>query len=169
MAAITDLASASSLGASDLFVINQSGTDRKMLANKLPMLDQANTFTAAQTYSDEINVRQHTTTEKWSIDVANGTTLTMANASIFQFSAAAAFAGLVIVVNTTNGGAGLFMCGGGVVAEVADGSSTYSVTKDTGSSTNVYYDAGSGQYLMQNNTGGSRTYHIFTIRMRAAS
>lgn len=169
MAAITDLASASSLGASDLFVINQSGTDRKMLANKLPMLDQANTFTAAQTYSDEINVRQHTTTEKWSIDVANGTTLVMANAAVFQFSATAAFAGLIVVLNTTNGGIGLFMAGGAVVVEVADGSNTYSATKDTATSTNIYYDAGSGQYLMQNNTGGSRTYHIFTIRLRAAS
>jgi len=169
MAAITDLASASSLGASDLFVINQSGTDRKMLANKLPMLDQVQSFTAAQTFTDEINVRQHTTTNLWSIDVANGTTLTMSNGSIFQFSSTAVFAGLIIVLNTTNGGAGLFMAGGGVVVEVADGSSTYSVTKDTGSSTNIYWDGGSSQYLMQNNTGGSRTYHIFTIRMRAAS
>ena len=169
MAAITDLASASSLGASDLFVVNQSGTDRKMLANKLPMLDQANTFTAAQTYNDEINVRQHTTSNLWSIDVANGTTLTMANGNTFQFSTTSAFSGLVIVINTTNGGAGLFMLGGGVVVEVADGSSTYSSVKDTGSSTNVYYDAGSGQYLMQNNSGGSRTYHIFSIRLRASS
>jgi len=169
MAAITDLASASSLGASDLFVVNQSGTDRKMLANKLPMLDQVQSFTAAQTFTDEINVRQHTTTEKWSIDVANGTALTMANAAIFQFSAAAAFAGLVVVLNTTNGGVGLFLMGGAVVVEVADGSNTYSVTKDTGSSTNIYWDSGSSQYLMQNNTGGSRTYNIFTIRTRASS
>ena len=169
MAAITDLASASSLGASDLFVINQSGTDRKMLANKLPMLDQANTFTAAQTYNDEINVRQHTTTEKWSIDAANGTTLTMSNGNTFQFSAASAFAGLAIVINTTDGGAGLFMCGGGVVVKVADGSSVYSTTKDTASKTNVYYDAGSSEYRMQNNTGGSRTYNIFSIRLRASS
>lgn len=169
MAAITDLASASSLGASDLFVINQSGTDRKMLANKLPMLDQANTFTAAQTYNDEINVRQHTTTEKWSIDAANGTTLTMSNGYTFQFSAASAFAGLVMVLNTTDGQMGVFTCAGGQVAEVADAGGGYSKTKDTASSTNVYFDAGSGEYRMQNNTGGSRTYHIFTIRLRAAS
>lgn len=169
MAAITDLASASSLGASDLFVINQSGTDRKMLANKLPMLDQANTFTAAQTYSDEINVRQHTTMEQWSLDIADGTALTMPNTYVFQFSDASVFSGLVIVTNTTDGGVGMFTCGGAVVVKVADGSSVYSTTKDTASKTNLYYDAGSNEYRMQNNTGGSRTYHIFTIRLRAAS
>lgn len=35
MAAITDLAAASSVAAADLFVINQSGTDKKVTADKL--------------------------------------------------------------------------------------------------------------------------------------
>lgn len=169
MASITDLSSASSIAATDYLVVNQSGTDRKALANKLPLLSVANTFTAAQTFSDEINVRQHTTMELWSIDCANGSTLTMSNTFVFQLSDASAFAGLVAVINTTDGGGALFMCAGGVVVKIADGSSVYSTTSGTASKTNLYYDAGSNEYRMQNNTGGTRTYHIFSIRMRAAS
>jgi len=88
---------------------------------------------------------------------------------VFQFSDASVFSGLVIVTNTTDGGVGMFTCGGGVVVKVADGSSVYSTTKDTASKTNLYYDAGSNEYRMQNNTGGSRTYSIFSVRTRASS
>ncbi|TXH41795.1 MAG: hypothetical protein E6Q97_36860 [Desulfurellales bacterium] len=169
MASITDLSSASSIATTDYFVVNQSGTDRKAQANKLPLLSAANTFTADQTFNGEVNVRQHTTMELWSLDCANGSTLTMANTFVFQFSDAAVFSGLVIVINTTDGGGGVFMCSGGVVVKIADGSSVYSTTSGTASKTNLYYDGGSGEYRMQNNTGGSRTYHIFSIRLRASS
>ena len=130
----------------------------------------ASLYTAGDlTVGGETNLRQHTTTEQWSVDIANGTSLTMANAAVFQFSDAAVFSGLIIVTNTTNGGVGLFTAGGAVVTKVADGSNTYATAKDTASKTNVYYDAGSSEYRMQNNTGGSRTYNIFSIRLRASS
>ena len=48
MAAITDLAAASSVAATDNLVINQSGTDRRVTANKFAVLGLANTFTALQ-------------------------------------------------------------------------------------------------------------------------
>ena len=169
MAAITDLASASSSAATDYFVVSQSGTDRKALANKLPLLTVANTFTADQTFNAEVNVRQHTTSNLWSIDVANGTTVTAANGAVYQFSATTVFSGLVVVANATDGAIAMFLCGGGQVAEVADASNVYSKTKDTASSSNLYYDGASGEYRLQNNTGGSRTYSIFSVRMRASS
>jgi len=169
MAAITDLASASSVASTDYFVVNQSGTDRKAQANKIPLFDTANTFTAAQTYSDEINVRQHTSNNAWSIDIANGATVVAANGAVFQFSTTVVFSGLVIVANATDGQVAMFLCGGGNVVEIADGGNVYSKTKDTATSSNLYYDAGTGEYRLQNNTGGSRTYSIFTVRMRAGS
>ncbi len=121
------------------------------------------------TVAGEINTRQHTTTEKWSLDAADGTTLTLANAGVFQLSAAKAFSGLVAIVNTTDGGGALYMCSGAVVVKIADGSSVYSVTKDTASKTNLYYDGTNTEYRLQNNTGGGRTYSIFSIRLRAAN
>jgi len=144
--------------------VNKAGT-----ANRINMDTNAVNMGGDLTVTGEINVRQHTTMEQWSLDCANGTALTMANTFVFQFSDASVFSGLVVINNTTDGGGGVFMCSGGVVTKIADGSSVYSTTKDTASKTNLYYDAGSSEYRMQNNTGGSRTYNIFTIRLRAAS
>lgn len=167
MAAITDLAAASSVGASDNLVINQSGTDRKVTADKFAVVGNANTFAAAQTFNDEINVRQHTSNNAWSIDCANGTPITVGNGVVFQFSQDSTFAGLVMLLNTSDGQMGVFACAGGQVSEISDVAGVYSKTKNTASSTNVYYET--GQYMLQNNTGGSRVYYIFTIRMRAGS
>ena len=51
MAAITDLAAASSVAATDNLVINQGGTDRRVTADKFAVLGLANTFTADVTLS----------------------------------------------------------------------------------------------------------------------
>ncbi len=48
MAAITDLAAASSVGATDNLVINQSGTDRRVTADKFAVLSAANVFSQVQ-------------------------------------------------------------------------------------------------------------------------
>jgi hypothetical protein len=129
----------------------------------------ANTFTAAQTFSDEINVRQHTSNNAWSIDVANGTVVTALDSAVFQFSTTTVFSGLVMVGSTVDGQAALFMCAGGVVVKISDGGNVYSTTFDTASKTNVYYHAGSTEYRLQNKTGVTRDYSIFTIRLRAAT
>jgi hypothetical protein len=123
----------------------------------------------AQTFTDEINVRQHTSNNAWSIDVANGTVVTAINDAVFQFSTTTVFSGLVMVGSTVDGQAALFMCAGGVVVKIADGGNVYSTTFDTASKTNVYYHAGSTEYRLQNKTGVTRDYSIFTIRLRAAS
>lgn len=48
MAAITDLSTASSVGTGDYLVISQSGTDKKVTANKFAILAQSQTFANAQ-------------------------------------------------------------------------------------------------------------------------
>jgi hypothetical protein len=121
----------------------------------------------APTFTEDINVRPHTVVEGWSIDAAHGTPVTLANTVQFQFSPAKVFSGLVIVTNGTGGQGAVFMCAGGVVVEMADGGNVYSVTKNTGSSTNLHYE--SGEYLLQNNTGSEGVYYIFSIRLRASS
>jgi len=119
--------------------------------------------------STDVPVRQHTTDNAWSIDASGGSTVTATAGAVFQFSDDSTFSGLVIVTNNTDGGVGLFTCGGGVVVKVADGNSVYSVTKDTSSKNNLYYDAGSNEYRLQNSNATSRTYQIFSVRMRASS
>lgn len=57
MAAITDLASASVVSSSDYLVINQSGTDRKVTADKFAISAGANTFSAVpQTVTSSSNL-----------------------------------------------------------------------------------------------------------------
>jgi redox-sensitive bicupin YhaK (pirin superfamily) len=142
---------------------NDAGTVRTYAAG-----DVATTHSAAQTFTNEINVRQHTSLEAWSIDIANGTTLTLPQDTPFQFSAVPAFQGLVIVGDAGSGGAGMFLCGGGAVVEIADTLNLFSTSSATDNSTNVYWD-GSSQYLMNNTHAAGRVYSIFTIRLRASS
>lgn len=167
MAAITDLASASSVAAGDYLVVSQSGTDKKVTADKFAVVGNASTFAAAQTFSDEINVRQHSSNNAWSIDIANGTTVTLTNGTAYSLSTSSVFSGLIIVANATDGQAAMFMLSGGVVVEIADGGGVYSTTKNTASSSNVHYET--SQYWLQNYTGGSRTYSVFSLRLRAGS
>jgi len=56
MAAITDLAAASSVAATDNLVINQGGTDRKVTADKFAVLGLANTFAAGQNFRGRVGL-----------------------------------------------------------------------------------------------------------------
>lgn len=62
-----------------------------------------------------------------------------------------------------------FLGGGGAVTKLGDGLNVYSTVKDTASKNNLYFDAASSEYRLQNNTGSSRTYSIFSVRTRATS
>lgn len=123
----------------------------------------------AATFGNEINVRQHTTSNLWSIDAANGTTLSLANTFVYQFSSTSVFTGMVLISNATGGATGLFVMGGGQVVKVADGSGAFSTTKDTASKLNLYYDGASTEYRLQNNSGSTATLSIFSVRARGAS
>lgn len=76
--------------------------------------------------------------------------------------------GQLTVVNVENGGYGVFALRGAVNAavEMADSLGAFSITKDTPTSVNVYYDAagasGAGYYLQQN-VGATRTLRIVLI------
>jgi hypothetical protein len=91
---------------------------------------------------------------------------TLANGEIVFLGAA--LVGRFTVVNVNNGGYGDFAMRGTVNAtvEMADSLTAFSITKDTATSINVYYDAagssGAGYYL-QNNIGSSRTVRVLLI------
>lgn len=132
------------------------------------LLGTAQSFTQPQTFTDEVNVRSHTASNLWSLDVGNSGTVTVGSGFVFQLSADSTFSGLVIVVNNTNGGVGMFLMGGGGCIEMADTINVFSNAVGTANSTNVYWD-GSSQYLLKNTTASGITYRIFSIRMRPSS
>jgi len=122
----------------------------------------------AATFGNEINVRQHTTSNLWSIDAANGTTLVLPASNVYQVSSTSVFSGLIIINDATNGNVGMFLCGGGVVVEVGDTGGTFGTAVGTANSINVYWN-GTAEYYIKNTFAASHTLNIFSIRMRAGS
>lgn len=83
--------------------------------------------------------------------VANAATLTLNTA----------FVGFIFIMNTIDPSVAIIGCTGTATQEISDPSGTYSVTAGTGGMTNVYVSG--GNIILQNNRGGSRTYHFAFI------
>lgn len=99
MTSITDLAAAGSVAAGDQLAINQSGTDRRVAADKFAILSAANTFTAL------------TVTPRLRSD--GPTSLT--NNSVLSFAPNTSSGILIILGNNLATASGIIMyrCGGG--------------------------------------------------------
>jgi len=152
MAAITDLSSASSVGASDYLVISQSGTDKKVTADKLAILSAANTFAALATFSAGI--------ANASITPA-GASMTSGNIqALSNFTSITN--GVIIVLDTSGTQYAIFSVKGGAnsTQEMLDPNNTFSATADTASSINIYYSSG---YKIQNNRAYTTTLRVLGI------
>lgn len=151
MATILDLATVagSALTSGDYFVVNDSGTDKKMAATDAALVALANTFTATQTVShlvvNSCNLRMG------SVALANDAF--SAISSILSGSMSSVN-GILLIHNTSNGASAIFSCRGGAnaVQEIADPATVFSPTRGTASSVNVYYSSG---YGVQNKTGST--------------
>ena len=129
MAAITDLAAASSVAAADLLVVNQSGTDRKVTADKFVTVNSSGATT--------VIARATITT----VALANNATQTVSGSY-----------GVLIVINGSQGGQLMaWMLNG--VASINQVGTTISTTAGTASKLNVYYSG--GVYYIENKTGAT--------------
>lgn len=71
------------------------------------------------------------------------------------------FAGNIFVDSQIGTGATFYLAGANnVVSERDDPYSHYHTVKDTAGYTNIYWDAGSSRYVLQNKTGVSKAYTI---------
>jgi hypothetical protein len=106
-------------------------------------------------------------TALYGIDMHNQSTITLAAAATTQiFGASAEFSGMLLVNGTAGTGApALFLMGESVSYLVGGPTATYSATSGTASKINVYYN-GSNYPTIQNNTAGSVTLRVMSIRMR---
>ena len=141
MAAITDLAAASSVAAADLLVVNQSGTDRKVTADKFVTTDGAGKTAA---------VKQIVPT---TLSLANNATQVI-GASLF---------GLLMFEHVQSGAQGLVWLAGGAntVASISLRGGV-SITKNTAGNINAYYEAGVG-YTIQNLSGSTATIYYLVL------
>lgn len=163
MAAITDLAAASSVAATDNLVVNQSGTDRKVTANKFAVVANANTLTNTNTFSGNTRVRPHIIDDAYSLDVSHDTLTLTAGGLI---SLGTAFAGFLVVTEETSGGTAAFLLGGGAVVKLGNSAGTFGTAVGSAgdNSINVYF---STTYRIINRYTGTRTLKVFSVRTRA--
>lgn len=154
MAAITDLAAASSVAAADLLVVSQSGTDRKVTADKFGVLGNVGTWAALQTFSGQIKTPR----------VQGSATITLAaNEARYVSDWVSGTFGLLVVFDASNGYVGVFMLrgGAGTVVEALDPSNRFSHTSGTATSINCYYNA--GQYWIENKLAGSAQVSVLML------
>lgn len=154
MAAITDLAAASSVAATDNLVVNQSGTDRKVTADKFGVLSNAATWTALQTFSAYVKTGR----------VQQSAVVSMANnAAQYVSDWVTGTFGLLIIFDASNGYVGAFVLrgGAGATVEAIDPSNRFSTTSGTATSINCYYNA--GQYWIENKTGGTAQVSVLFL------
>lgn len=143
MATITDLAAASSVAATDLLVISQSGTDRKVTADKFVVAGNANTVTGVVTFSTAPVAGQM---KPASVSLANNATQALAGTF-----------GLLIVQNASAGGQALIWLTGNNTSLVSQVGTNISLTAGTASKLNVYYSG--GVYYLENKIGSTCTIY----------
>ena len=166
MAAITDLGAASSVAAGDELAISQSGTDRRVTADKFAIVGVANTFGG--------NVR----VPRLEVDGANAYIDTDSSATIpvlYLRGAPVAVAndspvslppvGLLFIAVEALASYALMVTRGAYNAtmEIFDSAGIFTTTKDTANSINVYYDAAAGGYRLQNRCGSTLSIQIVRI------
>ena len=141
MAAITDLAAASSVAAGDNLVINQSGTDRKVTADKFAIVGAANTVAAAQTMAQ-----------------IKPTTVSLANNAT---QALGGVAGLALVQNLGTGTQALLWLSTPNTSIISQVGTGFSTTQGTANKTNVYFSGGVA--YVENKTGSTCTVVYLTL------
>ena len=159
MAAITDLAAASSVAATDNLVINQSGTDRRVTADKFAVLGLANTFTALQVMPR----------------IRSGTLGVLADNAVASFTPNVSNGILILLGNNlaTCSGMIMYRCGGGsqcgilgatsntILATVVD--TILTGTTGTDGKVTVSANGGDGKIYVENRRGGSTTFSYLEI------
>ena len=137
MAAITDLAAASSVAATDLLVISQSGTDRKVTADKF--------VTVAGGTTSQVGQLKAT-----SVSVANNAT-----------QALGGIAGLALVQNLSTGAQALLWLSTPNTSIISQVGTGFTTTQGTAGKTNVYFSGGVA--YVENKTGSTSTIVYLTL------
>lgn len=137
MAAITDLAAASSVAATDNLVINQSGTDRKVTADKF--------VTVASGVTSSVGQLKVT-----SVSVSNNAT-----------QALGGVAGLALIQNLSVGSQALLWLSTPSTSIISQVGTGFTTTQGTANKTNVYFSGGVA--YIENKTGSTATIVYITI------
>jgi hypothetical protein len=164
MAAITDLSSASSVAGTDNLVINQSGTDKKVTANKFAIVTATNTFDLLQTLTSgaAFGVAGNTL-----VRPMNGVLrqkleqYSLASSGLLTISTDMAGRALVFVYNASDGKMALVAVEGGAGTLIYGDTGYFSGAVGTANRINVY--AYSGGVYVQNSYGVSKVLSAYAL------
>lgn len=95
-----------------------------------------------------------------SVGRLTGAGQSVADAAIIDVSVDTAMSGLLVVTNVTDGTVGVFVMRGTAVTELSDPGSVFTITKDSASSVNVYYDGATTRMKLQNLLGATKTFSL---------
>lgn len=106
----------------------------------------------------------------WGLDFASGTSsgtyVTIADTATYDLATGS---GMVFIWDDGGNGVAQIACFYGNTAIVWQNAAFYTNAGGSAGNLNVYYDAGSGKYRLQNLTGGTKNLYIGSIRMRLSS
>lgn len=112
----------------------------------------------------------NTPSSKWGLDFAPSTSastyITIANNGTYDLAAGS---GMLFIWENAGNGVAQIACFYGATAIVWQSYALYTITIGTASSINVYYNAGTDTYRIQNLTGSSVNLFLGTMRFRTAS
>ena len=138
-------------------------TLRTFLNTYYAQLAAANTFAAnARVPRLEIdNANNYIDADASGIIQLKATSITLADSAFLTIGNIHA---VLFIVDVSSGALGIMYCRGAYNAtqELLDVSGRFSVTKDTATSINVYWDA-AGNYVLQNKIGASRILTIYEL------
>jgi autotransporter-associated beta strand protein len=104
---------------------------------------------------------------KWAIDGTNaGLLVTIADTATYDIVAGS---GIIYLWDNGGNGVGISYTFYGTSALQYNPSAFYSNTIGTAAKVNLYYNAGTGTYRLQNLTGASKNIYVFTMRLRPSS
>ena len=165
MAAITDLSTAAGVNAADYLVISQSGTDKKVTADKLAIVGLANTFSLLQTLtsgaaigaSGNQLIRQREGVVRQLLE----TTTIVATGDI-TVSTGAGGRGIVMVYNASLGKIALFAVEGSSGVLIYGDSANFGGT-NSGANGKTNCFAASSIIYVQNGTAGTITVSCWVL------
>ena len=129
----------------------------------VPLLNAANTFSAAQTATALIS--SSAPSAAWALTSGTAAAaVTIANDATYDLEVGS---GLFVIAGS-DGGVAIFLLAFGNSSLVYQNSTLLSNTVDTASKTNVYFN-GSTKYRIQNKTGGSLNYYMLPLSFRNAA
>jgi hypothetical protein len=162
-------ASTTPLAGTEVLPIVQSGVTRQVSVANLTAgrAVNASSVTATSTSSGTSFIPTGAPSSVWAVDGTNaGLLITIADTATYDLAVGS---GAIYLWDNGGNGVSVIYTFYGTVTFAFNPQAFYSDTAGTAAKVNIYYNAGTNTYRLENLTGSSKSIYVFTQRLRAAS